>query len=127
MACRILLVDDNPLVLKTLRLMLESSSYLVTTAESGTAALAEMAKPYDAAVVDYDLPDLSGGTLAELLLIVQPRLPIILFSGSAELASNPSHRFAAVVAKGSPMANLLETVADLVQENAKRVPWYDEL
>ena len=58
MACRILCFDDNRLVLHTLRLVLESTGYLVTAAESGMAALAEMAEPYDAAVVDYELPDI---------------------------------------------------------------------
>ena len=67
MACRILCVDDNPMVLQTLRLLLESSGYSVTTSESGIAALAEMAEPYQAAVIDYELPDLSGDMLAQLL------------------------------------------------------------
>jgi two-component system, NtrC family, response regulator GlrR len=127
MARRILLVDDNPLVLTTLGLMLESSGYLVTTAESGIRALAEMSEPYDAAVMDYELPDLNGDALAQLLCNIQPRLPIILFSGCPELPNNASHEFAAVVLKGSPMADLLDTIADLIQENAKQVPSYDEL
>jgi len=40
-----------------------------------------MAGPYQAAVIDYELPDLKGDRLAQLLTNVQPRLPIILFSG----------------------------------------------
>jgi hypothetical protein len=31
------------------------------------------------------------------------------------------------VIKGAPMADLLETLADLIQKNAEPVPWYDEL
>jgi CheY-like chemotaxis protein len=67
MAFQVLCVDDDPHVLTVLRWVLEAKGYSVTAAESGTAALAHLAEPFDAAVLDYDLPDINGALLAERL------------------------------------------------------------
>jgi len=54
-------VDDNPGVVTTLRLLLSSTGYRVSEAGSGTAGVRQaMALRPDLALVDIGLPDLSG-------------------------------------------------------------------
>jgi response regulator NasT len=65
MGKRILLVDDDSLVLAGLALGLKGEGYQVTTAGDGGQALAAVAEAdYDLAVVDIRMPDMSGIELA---------------------------------------------------------------
>ncbi|WBP85166.1 response regulator [Kitasatospora cathayae] len=81
---RILLVDDDPLLLRTLQLNLRARQYEVLTANSGRAALdaAERDTP-DAVLLDLGLPDLDG---IDVLRHLRAHLdvPIIVLSGRTE-------------------------------------------
>ena len=65
---KILVVDDNLVVLKLLRHLLESEDYLVITAENGVEALslATMENP-DIIVTDYEMPEMDGVMLIKKL------------------------------------------------------------
>lgn len=65
---QILVVDDDPIVLRTLARVLEGEGYRVASCTSGTAALAWMAKATpDVILLDLMLPGMSGRQfLAEL-------------------------------------------------------------
>ncbi|MGW3045732.1 response regulator [Kitasatospora sp. NPDC001159] len=81
---RVLLVDDDPLLLRTLQLNLRARQYEVLTANSGRAALdaAERDTP-DAVLLDLGLPDLNG---IDVLRHLRARLdvPIIVLTGRTE-------------------------------------------
>lgn len=65
---RLLLVDDDRLVLATLSRGLREAGYAVETAESGTAALETAARQsFDLAILDIRMPGLSGIDLAARL------------------------------------------------------------
>ncbi len=67
-SARLLLVDDDRLVLATLSKGLRESGYSVNTAESGAAALALCATAtFDLAVVDIRMPKMTGLELAARL------------------------------------------------------------
>ena len=58
---RVLVIDDEPQILRTLRINLSVRGYEVTTAETGAAALKSAAEqPPDVIVLDLGLPDMSG-------------------------------------------------------------------
>jgi len=58
---RVLLVDDEPQILRALNPALTAAGYSVETAESGEAALRGMAvDPCDVVVLDLGLPDMDG-------------------------------------------------------------------
>src|ERR1039457_828605 len=60
-APRVLIVDDEPAMLRALLINLRARAYDVTTAASGRAALAEAARrPPDAVILDLGLPDVNG-------------------------------------------------------------------
>jgi len=65
---KILVVDDNLVVLKLLRHLLESEDYLVITAENGVEALklASTESP-DIIVTDYEMPEMDGVMLIKKL------------------------------------------------------------
>jgi len=78
---RILIVDDEPLVLEALATAL-SPPHHVITARSGLAAL-EIAgqQPPEIVLLDYVLPDVSGLVIARMLRQCFPRLHVILMTG----------------------------------------------
>jgi response regulator NasT len=65
---RILLVDDDRLILATLARALSNSDYLVSTADSGNGAIDRAAGGhYDLAIVDMRMPGMSGCETARRL------------------------------------------------------------
>ena len=89
---RILVVDDDALVLNGTRSMLEDLGHSVVEAASGQDALAMLrngARP-DLIITDQVMPGLSGSGLAEQVKIHCPEIPVILASGYAELPSIPN-------------------------------------
>jgi two-component system, cell cycle sensor histidine kinase and response regulator CckA len=80
----ILVVEDNPLTRKMLRVALEVGGYVVREAGDGHAALQEaLVGALDMAVVDFVLPDCDGlGLLAEIReKLAAPGLPALLVTG----------------------------------------------
>jgi two-component system KDP operon response regulator KdpE len=81
---RVLVVDDEPQIIRALRINLRVREYEVFAAASGTEALAEAARhPPDVVILDLGLPDLDG-----LEVIAGLRgwtsAPIIVLSGRAD-------------------------------------------
>ncbi len=88
---RILLVDDDILVSMGAADMLLDLGHSVTEAQSGLHALKllETDSPFDVVVTDYAMPGMNGFELAQRIKEKNPKLPIILATGYAEL---PAHR-----------------------------------
>jgi two-component system, OmpR family, KDP operon response regulator KdpE len=81
---RILVVDDDPQILRALRINLRARKYDVEVAEDGASALrAAAAHPPDLVVLDLGLPDLDG---AEVIRGLRgwTSVPIIVLSGRHE-------------------------------------------
>jgi two-component system KDP operon response regulator KdpE len=81
---RVLVVDDEPQILRALRINLRVRGYEVDTAASGTQALEMAARhPPDLVILDLGLPDLEG---VEVIggLRGWSKAPIIVLSGRAE-------------------------------------------
>ena len=69
----ILLVDDEPHVLRVLRLSLERAGYSVATANDGNDALSEIAKCRpDVLVTDIKMDGMNGRTLCQLVRKMYP-------------------------------------------------------
>lgn len=79
----ILVIDDDPVVLKTMRSFLEDT-YSVTAVKSGKLALKflEKQKP-DAIILDYMMPEWDGGTTFQLIRSTEngKKVPIIFATG----------------------------------------------
>ena len=78
---RILIVDDEPQLLRALVLNLTSRGYDVTTANTAAAAIERTANlPPDIVILDLGLPDRDGLTIIRELRGREPTLPIVVLS-----------------------------------------------
>ena len=83
MGPRILLVDDEPNLLASVKALLDTSGYDVTTAMSGRGALQAVERqPPDVMVLDLGLPDMDGAEICRLVRDGRA-LPIIVLSARA--------------------------------------------
>jgi two-component system KDP operon response regulator KdpE len=81
---RVLVVDDEPQLLRTLRINLSARRYEVSVAVDGAAALEAAAKhPPDLVVLDLGLPDMDGGEVIAGLR-GWTKVPILVLSGRAD-------------------------------------------
>ena len=78
---RVLIVEDEPALLRALRINLRARGYDVATASAGREALAEARRrPPDAVLLDLGLPDGDGGEVIRELR-GWSRAPVIVLSG----------------------------------------------
>src|SRR5580698_2527941 len=80
-AGRVLVVEDEPALLRALQINLRARGYAVSTAAAGSEALAEAARrPPDAVLLDLGLPD-TDGTEVIRQLRAWSQVPVIVLSG----------------------------------------------
>ena len=83
---RMLLVDDEPAILHTLRIILTSDGHEVETAWSSKEALDIVTQErFDVVVTDFNMPGMKGDELALLIKEQRPGTPVLMLSGSAEI------------------------------------------
>ena len=78
---RILVVDDEPLLLRAVSMNLTSRHYdVVTAATAGAAFAAVVADNPDLVILDLGLPDMDGMAVVRELRVMRPALPIVVLS-----------------------------------------------
>ncbi len=83
----ILLVDDDPLILKSLRDILEADGHRVTAADGGQkgietfSAACKSDTPFDVVITDLGMPYVDGRKVAAAVDAVAPTTPVILLTG----------------------------------------------
>lgn len=78
---RVLVVDDEPQILRTLRINLQARDYEVVTASSGRGALQAASETHpDLVVLDLGLPDVDGVEVVRALR-AWTAVPILILSG----------------------------------------------
>jgi two-component system KDP operon response regulator KdpE len=81
---RVLIVDDEPQILRALRINLQARGYHVRTAPDGAEALRTAAHDHpDLLVLDLGLPDIDGVEVIRKLREWSP-VPIVVLSGRAD-------------------------------------------
>jgi DNA-binding NtrC family response regulator len=84
----LLVVDDEPNILSTLRRALELEGYTVEVAGSGRVALEKLsASEFDAVLLDVAMPEMDGLSALKAIRARQPSLSVIMMSGNATLAT----------------------------------------
>src|ERR671928_223022 len=82
----ILVVDDDPRILRLVRVNLERAGFAVNTASSGAAALEQLdAVPPDALVLDITMPGMDGFMLTKRVREIS-NVPIIMLTAMGEQA-----------------------------------------
>jgi two-component system cell cycle response regulator DivK len=78
----VLVVDDDPNIVKTYKLVLESVGYSVDTARNGIEAIFKSKKVHhDLIIIDMNLPDMLGNQLADQIKEEKPDIKIIMITG----------------------------------------------
>jgi CheY-like chemotaxis protein len=84
---RVLLIDDDPTLIESLRSALADEGHKVTTSNGGQAGIdsfraARASKmPFDIVITDLAMPDVDGQEVVARLRAIEPATPIILLTG----------------------------------------------
>jgi DNA-binding response OmpR family regulator len=120
----ILLVEDEPLVRRTVARMLEAEGYIVVDAEHGQAAhdlLATSGLQPDLVVTDLRRPFLNGAELGHAVSRLRPGVPVLYMSGFGSETStwiSPEALTSCYIAKPFSREQLLDTVRRCLGQSA---------
>jgi CheY-like chemotaxis protein len=84
---RILVIDDDPLILHSLRDTLEADGHVVVTANQGQDGIdtfrsgQEQSKPFDVVITDLGMPHVDGRKVARSIKTDSPNTRVILLTG----------------------------------------------
>lgn len=84
--CRVLVVDDDPAVLKVVARLVSNLGYIASTATNGQEAWEMFSRadtPYDVVLTDLTMPKLGGLQLGERIFNSPRRAPVVLLSAFA--------------------------------------------
>tara|TARA_R110002049_G_scaffold165726_1_gene331630 strand:- start:11970 stop:12338 length:369 start_codon:yes stop_codon:yes gene_type:complete len=82
---RILIVEDNPMVVKSLEFKLIKDGYAVITSSDGRDAMEKLkTEAFDLILTDLMLPFISGIEIIEYIKQNKPEVPIIVLSTSTQ-------------------------------------------
>lgn len=120
----ILCIDDQADGLVVRKLFLEAFGFGVMVANSGRQGLEILghnSNSVDALLLDYRMPEMDGEAVAREVRLSRPELPIVMLSGYVQDIPERVHRLVnAFVSKGSPPAELLGVLNDLLGEPTKK-------
>jgi DNA-binding NtrC family response regulator len=86
---KILVVDDNPDVLKLIANILESNNYEVKTVSNGASAIKELeSNDYDMVLTDLMMPDVDGMQVLENAILKIPKTICIILTGHGTIKSS---------------------------------------
>ncbi|HEX3987307.1 MAG TPA: response regulator [Acidobacteriaceae bacterium] len=105
----ILCIDDEVLGLQIRKAVLERAGYQVLTAIDGQRGLALFRKEtVDGVVLDYYMPEMDGGAIAETMRRERPDIPIMLLSAYINLPPEVVQLVDVTLLKGEGPLELLE-------------------
>jgi PAS domain S-box-containing protein len=84
---RLLLIDDDPILLRSLRNALETDGHVIATANGGQDGIAmlqanlERGEPFAAVITDLGMPYVDGRRVAAAVKQASPATPVILLTG----------------------------------------------
>ena len=111
----LLYVEDDPQQRMLLSAVLAQAGFRVRTAgcaRDGVELAAQ--ETFDAVIVDYDLPDMTGAQLAQEIRAFEPFAKVVLLSGRPNLPAGELVYVDIHVLKGSLTEKLIEVVYTLV-------------
>jgi CheY-like chemotaxis protein len=111
----ILCVDDEVVGLRIRKILLERAGYRVLTAPDGYSGLELFAsQPVKAVVLDYSMPGMHGGEVAQKMRQTKPEIPILLLSAYVGLPPEVSSLVDVYMTKGAGAPALLEKLESLL-------------
>jgi CheY-like chemotaxis protein len=119
----VLCVDDEVVGLRVRKILLERAGYQVITAPDGYSGLELFAtQPIDAVVLDYAMPGMHGGEVAQKMRQTKPKVPILLLSAYVGLPDEISSLVDIYMTKGEGAPALLDKLGNLLSASSASQP-----
>ncbi len=110
---RILVVDDEPLICQSLKMLLDCDFHQTEVATNGADALSKFeAATFDLVFTDYFMPGMKGDQLADCMKAHGRGKPIILLTGFPP--SERTEQFDLVMLKPASLADLRQAIVTVV-------------
>ena len=101
---RILVVDDQPLVLELLRCALQAHGHIVELFTNPLEALQRWASSsFNLVITDYQMPEMKGDRLAELIKEKKPEQKLMILTATPEQLFQSKNRIMANLIMGKPI------------------------
>jgi PAS domain S-box-containing protein len=120
---RILIVDDDPLILESVRHILESDGHTIEIADGGQAGIDAFSaahargEAFQLVVTDLGMPHVDGRTVAAAVKRLLPAVPVLMLTGWGHRlladGDRPAH-VDRVLSKPPKLAELRRAMADLI-------------
>ncbi len=112
---KIFYVDDNPKARRLLGGILSSCGFEIISSGDPIEAMSRVGRvPFDLALLDYQMPRLSGAELAQRVKCARPGVPVVLISGFSYLPPPELLFVDAHVGRGATLDDLLDTIRTLI-------------
>jgi len=119
---KVLVVDDEPTILFTLKRILEQAGYEVHTAESGREGWnAFQQGHWDLVTLDRSMPDMNGEEVAAEIRRVAPKTPIVLITGFTNAVVR-SWLFDAILPKPFRPMDMLQRFREVLAKRGGKQP-----
>ncbi|HEY6433807.1 MAG TPA: ATP-binding protein [Acetobacteraceae bacterium] len=116
---KLLVLDDEADVLEVMVATLSAAGYEVSRASNGTEALAAIAgTAFDAVLLDYALPGMSGAEVARRARALRPGLPIVFVTGYPDALPEDGAEDMEVVSKPFSREELLAGIGGALRRSA---------
>lgn len=116
----ILCIDDEALGLQIRRAVLERAGYRVLTAVDGPTGLSLFRDhAVDVVVLDYYMPEMDGGVVADAMRRERPEVPILLLSAYINLPPDVVSLVDVTLLKGEGPIELLGKLRQMLQPCAE--------
>jgi CheY-like chemotaxis protein len=118
---QILVVDDEPDVCETIKMVLEHDGHKIQTVNSGREALALLEHgKFDLVTTDFSMSGMKGDVLAALIKQRLPNQPVLMISANGAMANdsgNPLPGVDLVISKPFLLEDLRNAIAKVLPGN----------
>ena len=115
----LLWIDDYEPALLVYQAIFESHGFRVLTAARPSVGLQlALDEKIDVVITDYEMPEMSGASVAVAVKKSKPAVPVIFFSGSGTLPERITNLADAYCDKAAPIERLIATVNHLLQQKS---------
>jgi DNA-binding NtrC family response regulator len=114
---RLLCVDDDELLVSINAIILRAKGYeVLACSDPLRACWIVQSEELHLAILDYEMPMMSGGELAAFCRAINPDIKVILFSGALEISSRDLAVTDVFIQKPSGIEVLLEAIETLLYQ-----------